>query len=101
MREKSYDKLLPPLVAKIREEVCAWRNKGYPGASPTSVALLRHWFETEHLTENADGTLSPFRYYFAQREAVESVIWLYEVQQAAKQSAANSPAAQRSTTVTS
>ncbi|MFZ4642877.1 MAG: DEAD/DEAH box helicase [Phycisphaerales bacterium] len=82
MREKSYDKLLPPLVAKIREEVCAWRNKGYPGASPTSVALLRHWFETEHLTENADGTLSPFRYYFAQRESVESVVWLYEVQQA-------------------
>ena len=38
------------------------------------MALLRHWFETDHLTENADGSLSTFRYYFAQREAVETVI---------------------------
>ena len=58
----------------MRQEIFAWRNKGYPGASGTSVALLRHWFETEHLTENADGSLSTFRYYFAQREAVETVI---------------------------
>jgi hypothetical protein len=26
------------------------------GASPTSATLLRHWFETEHLLENADGS---------------------------------------------
>jgi type III restriction enzyme len=82
LRETAYEKLLPPLVAKIRTEVCAWRNKGYPGASPTSANLLRHWFETEHLVENADGSLSTFRYYFAQREAVETVIWLHEVRQA-------------------
>jgi len=44
--------------------------------------LRRHWFETEHLIENADNSLSTFRYYFAQREAVETVIWLYEVQKA-------------------
>jgi type III restriction enzyme len=79
LRSTAYEKLLPPLVAKVRKEVFAWRNEGYTGASATSVALLRHWFETEHLTENADGSLSAFRYYFAQREAVESVIWLYEV----------------------
>ncbi len=82
LRSTSYDKLLPPLVAKVREEVFAWRNKRYPGASATSVALLRHWFEKEHLIENADGSLSTFRYYFAQREAVETVIWLYEVRRA-------------------
>ncbi len=82
LRSTAYEKLLPPLVAKIRQEVCAWRDKGYPGASGTSAALLRHWFETEHLTENADGSLSAFRYYFAQREAVETVIWLYEVRKA-------------------
>ena len=46
---------------------------GYAGASATSVSLLRWWFETEHLLENADGSLSPFRYYFAQREAVETL----------------------------
>jgi type III restriction enzyme len=55
---------------------------GYPGASPTSRALLRWWFETEHLKESGGGSLSPFQYYYAQREAVETVIWLYEVRQA-------------------
>jgi type III restriction enzyme len=79
LRDTAYEKLLPPLVAKVREEVFAWRAKGYAGASATSAALLRHWFESEHLLENADGSLSPFRYYFAQREALETVIWLYEV----------------------
>jgi len=29
--------------------------------------------------DQADGSRAQFRYYFAQREAVESVIWLYEV----------------------
>jgi type III restriction enzyme len=82
LRSTAYEKLLPPLVAKMREEVCAWRAKGYAGASVTSAALLRHWFESEHLIENADGSLSPFRYYFAQREAVETVIWLFEVRRA-------------------
>jgi type III restriction enzyme len=79
LRGMAYEKLLPPLVSKVREEVHAWRKKGYPGASLTSVTLLRHWFDTDHLIENADHTFSPFRYYFAQREAVETVIWLYEV----------------------
>jgi type III restriction enzyme len=82
MRSTAYEKLLPPLVAKVRKEVHAWRTKGYAGASATTVALLRWWFETEHLTENADGSLSPFRYYFSQREAVETAIWLHEVRRA-------------------
>ncbi|MEI8315577.1 MAG: DEAD/DEAH box helicase family protein [Verrucomicrobiota bacterium] len=82
LRSTAREKLLPPLVEKVRHEVFDWRNDGYAGASETSVALLRHWFETEHLNENADGSLSTFRYYFAQREAVETVIWLYEVRQA-------------------
>lgn len=78
----AYEKLLPPLVAKIRIEVKIWRDSGYAGASPTSRALLNWWFETDHLQEEADATLSPFRYYFAQREAVETVIWLHDVRQA-------------------
>jgi type III restriction enzyme len=82
LRSSSYDKLLPPLVAKIRKQVYEWRDRGYPGASPTSVALLHWWFETTHLLENADGSLSPFQYYFAQREAVESIIWLHDVKHA-------------------
>ncbi len=82
MRATAYEKLLPPLLAKVRKEVFTWRNSGYAGASATSRALLQQWFETEHLTEAADGSLSTFNYYFAQREAVETVIWLYEVKRA-------------------
>lgn len=79
LRATAYEKLLPPLVAKIREEVKAWRDSGYAGASNTSRALLEWWFVSDHLIEQADGSMSPFRYYFAQREAVETVIWLYDV----------------------
>jgi type III restriction enzyme len=79
LRSTAYEKLLPPLVAKVREEVEAWRASGYEGASPTSRALLTWWFDTDHQIEQADGTTNQFRYYFAQREAVESVIWLYDV----------------------
>lgn len=82
LRTTAYEKLVPPLVAKIREQVYEWRLSGYKGASPTSVSLLRWWFETNHLVENADGSQSTFRYYFAQREAVETVIWLYDVRRA-------------------
>jgi type III restriction enzyme len=82
LRDTAYEKLLPPLVAKIRDEVSAWRDADYPGASPTSRSLLQWWFQTEHLVELADGSLQPFRYYFAQREAVETVIWLYDVRKA-------------------
>src|SRR5271155_1739523 len=74
LRSTAYEKLLPPLVAKIREEIEAWREKDYAGASPTSRALLIWWFCTNHLTDQADGAQNEFRYYFAQREAVETVI---------------------------
>lgn len=82
LRTTAYEKLLPPLVARIRENVSAWRDAGYPGASPTSRTLLCWWFSTTHLIEQADGTQAEFRYYFAQREAVETIVWLYEVRQA-------------------
>ncbi len=77
-RRTAYEKLLPPLVARVREGVKAWRDSGYADASATSRALLTWWFDSAHLLEQADGTQSLFRYYFAQREAVESVIWLYD-----------------------
>jgi len=82
LRETAYEKLLPPLVAKVREEVWQWRDGGYASASNTSRALLQWWFETDHLSEQMDGTQSLFRYYFAQREAVETVIWLHDVRSA-------------------
>ncbi len=51
LRTTAYDKLLPPLVAKIREQVHAWRQKGYAGASPTSIGLLRWWFADQQQLE--------------------------------------------------
>ena len=79
LRESSYDKLLPPLVHKIRKEVEAWRNSRYEGASLTSKALLNWWFKSEHIINKPDGIETEFKYYFAQREAVETIIYLYEV----------------------
>jgi type III restriction enzyme len=79
LRETSYEKLLPPLVHQLREKVAAWRAADYEGATATSKALLRWWFETEHIQPQADGGTFRFQYYFAQREAVETVVWLYDV----------------------
>jgi len=79
-REQGYEKLLPPLVAQLRLKVKEWRDSGYAGATPTSIALLNWWFKTEHLLPGGDdGILIPFSYYFAQREAVETIIYLHDV----------------------
>jgi type III restriction enzyme len=80
LAEMGYDMLLPPLVHKVRLGVKAWRDAGYAGACPTTRALLNHWFRTEHLLPQEDGAVMPFRWYFAQQEAVESAIWLYEIE---------------------
>jgi type III restriction enzyme len=79
LRETGLEKLLPPLVATLRKEVKAWRDSCYAGASDTSISLLNWWFKTPHLIDNHDGTVREFKYYFAQREAVETIIWLYDV----------------------
>ena len=78
LRDTGYGKLLPPLVHKIREQVKVWRDNRYSGATETSKALLNWWFNTPHPIEAADGTMSEFQYYFAQREALETVIYLYD-----------------------
>ncbi len=74
-----YEMLLPPLVRKIREQVKTWRDDNYNGATETSKALLNWWFNNSHLQEQTDGTTSEFQYYFAQREAIETIIYLYDV----------------------
>jgi len=62
----------------LRSQVKAWRETDYPGASDTTRELLQHWFGRDHLTE-AGGQQIPFRYFFCQREAIETLIYLYEV----------------------
>jgi type III restriction enzyme len=76
------ERLLAPLVHKVREGVKEWRESGYAGASRTTRALLKYWFQRQHTVQRADGAYAPFRWYFAQREAVESAIWLFEVAKA-------------------
>jgi len=79
LREQGYEKLLPSFVPELRKEIKKWRDDNYKGASATSKALLNWWFKVEHTTYGADGIVVPFQYYFAQREAVETIIWLYDV----------------------
>jgi type III restriction enzyme len=64
-----------PCVPSIREKVKAWRDGGYKGISDTTRILLNHWFYTDH--KLPDGR--KFKYHPFQREAIETLIWLYEV----------------------
>jgi type III restriction enzyme len=72
--QNAYEKLLPPLVYKIRLAVAKWREDNYQGASETSKSLLNFWFNQEHLLGQ-----TKFSFFFSQREAIESIIYLYEV----------------------
>lgn len=79
LRGKSYEKLLPPLVANLRKLVKKWRDSEYEGATNTSKSLLRWWFQKEHIKTDLNGETTKFQYFFAQREAVETVIYLTDV----------------------
>jgi type III restriction enzyme len=68
-----------PLVRSLRAQVDDWRRAGYPGASETSNTLLTHWFDAEQTVKDEDGNDVPFRYHWAQREAIETIIFLYEL----------------------
>jgi type III restriction enzyme len=79
---KTYRRRSPvKLVNPLREAVKEWRDLGYPGASGTTQQLLAHWFERPHCLLDGNGGDTEFRYYFCQREAVETFIYLIEVRQ--------------------
>jgi len=78
LRESSYEKLIPPLVHQLRVQVKAWRDSEYDGVSETSKTLLNWWFNNAHPITHADGSITDFQYYFAQRESVETIIFLHE-----------------------
>ena len=63
------------LIKRLREAVGKWRSDGYPDASSVSQRLFTFWFDEDHLVNN-----KPFRYYFGQREAAETLIYLYEIE---------------------
>jgi len=62
------------IAQNLRIMVKEWRDNCYFGASGTTRHLLNHWFGRGH---NAEG--GEFRYYFCQREAIETIIYLKEV----------------------
>lgn len=79
LREKTSDKLMPPLVPELRRKVADFRRQKYAGASETSRHLLKWWFHTSHLIQQPNGDAAPFRYYFCQREAIETLVFLNDV----------------------
>ena len=66
-----------PCVPMLRKLVTAWRANGYQGATSTTRTLLNYWFLADHKLRN--GQL--FRYHDAQREAIETLIYVYEIAQ--------------------
>lgn len=66
------------LINKMRPELDNWRKNGYPGATKTSKEILTFWFEQSHspVLDN-----EPFNFYFCQQEAIETIIYLYEVKE--------------------
>ena len=64
-RDRAYEMVL---VNRIRDRVKAWRAAGYPGATRTTLDLLRWW--------TRDGRRQNL--FFAQVEAVETIIFLKE-----------------------
>ena len=65
------------LVPKIRVGVEAWRESDYAGASEVTRRLFTYWFDEDH---EVPGFPVPFRYYFCQREAIETLVWLIEIE---------------------
>src|SRR3972149_8316834 len=63
-----------PCVPAIREKVREWRAE-YKGVTETTRALLNYWFKSDHKLPN--GRL--FQYHDSQREAMETLVYLYEV----------------------
>ncbi|MEM1609221.1 MAG: DEAD/DEAH box helicase family protein [Thermoplasmata archaeon] len=62
------------LVNELRKAVYTWREHGYPNVTPTTKRLLQFWFEEDHLLGK-----EPFQFWFCQREAIETLIYVYEV----------------------
>ena len=66
------------IAQNLRALVKSWRDNDYPGASDTTRELMHHWFGREHDRSEVGGPRE-FRYYFCQREAIETLIYIYEV----------------------
>ncbi|MGH7491331.1 MAG: DEAD/DEAH box helicase family protein [bacterium] len=64
-----------PCVPALREAVKQWRAENYKGATDTTQLLLNHWFQRDHRLINRH----PFAYHSFQREAIETLIYVWEI----------------------
>jgi type III restriction enzyme len=64
------------LIGKLRAAVDDWRKGGFLGASDVTRRLFEYWFDEDH---EVAGFGVPFRYYFGQREAIQTLAWLVEI----------------------
>lgn len=74
-RRPSPIEIINPLRAAVRD----WREACYLGASDTTIQLLNHWFNRAHRRVTPTGEEIEFKYYFCQREAIETLVYLKEV----------------------
>jgi type III restriction enzyme len=65
-----------PLVNKIRQRVDEWKATGYPGITGITKKLLEHWKEYSERDT---------KFFFCQIEAIETLIWLVEAPESARQ----------------
>src|ERR1035441_1006886 len=63
-------------VPALREAVKSWKAGGRKGIPDTPQPLLNYGFEPSHKTR----TGTPFKYYDFQREAIETLIYVWEVE---------------------
>jgi type III restriction enzyme len=61
-------------VPALREAVKAWRAGGYKGTTDTTKTLLNFWFKNDHRLPSG----KPFSYHSSQREAIETLIFVWE-----------------------
>jgi type III restriction enzyme len=70
---------LNDFVNQMRDEVRAWREGGYSGTSQVTRRVLEWWFERDE-ARRKEGK----RLFYSNQEAIETVIYLYEVQKQRK-----------------
>jgi type III restriction enzyme len=60
------------LVNQLRPFIQSWREAGFPGVTGITRRLLEHWRDPEERRDR--------RFFFCQLEAIETIIWLSEVE---------------------
>jgi type III restriction enzyme len=63
-----------PCVGALRNAVKAWVAGGHKGITDTTRILLNYWFKTDHKLPGG----VPFKYHASQKEAIETLIFVWE-----------------------